>query len=79
MQQIASSERPVIFYESTHRILKALSELDTVVPAGKIHLARELTKMYEEIISGTPKELSDLLTENPKKTKGEFVVIVENR
>jgi 16S rRNA (cytidine1402-2'-O)-methyltransferase len=77
MQEIAASVRPVVFYESTHRIEKALSELEKAVPNKKVHLARELTKIYEEVLSGTATELIEILIKNPQKTRGEFVVIVE--
>jgi 16S rRNA (cytidine1402-2'-O)-methyltransferase len=77
MKEIAVSARPVVFYESTHRIEKALKELDQVTPNRKIHLARELTKIYEEVLSGTPAFLLENFAKNPQKTRGEFVVIVE--
>ncbi len=77
MKEIASSSRPVVFYESTHRIEKALHELHEVLPQARIHLARELTKLYEEVLSGTAEELTILLGGKPEKTRGEFVVIVE--
>ncbi|HUD03944.1 MAG TPA: 16S rRNA (cytidine(1402)-2'-O)-methyltransferase [Candidatus Paceibacterota bacterium] len=76
MKEIATSERTVVFYESPHRILKALAELSKFVPQRKITIARELTKIYEEYLSGTPEELSNLLKSNSQKQKGEFVVIV---
>jgi 16S rRNA (cytidine1402-2'-O)-methyltransferase len=76
MKEIGASERAAVFYESPHRILKALAELDTVVPERKITIARELTKIYEEYISGTPKEVEKILTDTPEKQRGEFVVIV---
>lgn len=77
MKEIALSTRPVVFYESTHRIEKALSELENAVPNARVHLARELTKIYEEVLSGMPGELIALLKADPQKTRGEFVVIVE--
>jgi len=42
----------------------------------KIIILRELTKIYEEVISGHPSELLQFFKENPEKQKGEFVVIV---
>ena len=42
----------------------------------KIILARELTKIYEQIISGIGEELLKYFEQNPDKIKGEFVVIV---
>ncbi len=76
MKEIGKSEHVVVFYESPHRILKALAELALVVPERKITIARELTKIYEEYLAGTPQEMAKILTERPEKQKGEFVVIV---
>ncbi len=75
-KEISESKRAVVFYESTHRILKALESLSKYVGNRKIVLARELTKMFEEIISGTADEILTRLTNDRNKQKGEFVVIV---
>jgi len=77
MKEIAASKRAVVFYESPHRILKCLSELSEHIDGRKIVIARELTKIYEEYISGTPKEVAKILTDDPQKQRGEFVVMVE--
>jgi 16S rRNA (cytidine1402-2'-O)-methyltransferase len=77
-KEIGASERASIFYESPHRIMKALESLIKYLPAGRrVGLYRELTKMYEEALIGTAQELHELLTANPQKQRGEFVVIVE--
>lgn len=71
--------QPVIFFESTHRIMKALQQLSVTVPTARVYLARELTKLYEEMIIGTPAELLEILEAEPVKQKGEFVVLVDTR
>ena len=76
-KEIAEQERASMFYESPHRILKALESLKKVAPARRVGLYRELTKIYEEAIIGTPQELLDVLQNDPQKQRGEFVVIVE--
>lgn len=75
LKEIATSKIPVVLYESPHRILKLLSELEKVAPKSRITVARELTKIHEEVLSGTPAELATQL-EKGKKARGEFVVIV---
>jgi 16S rRNA (cytidine1402-2'-O)-methyltransferase len=72
-------EVPVVFFESTHRIIKALTSLDTVLPEAKISIAREITKLHEELLSGTASDILAILETTPVKQKGEFVVIVDNR
>lgn len=75
---IAASPHTVVLYESPHRIEKLLRGLKEVAPARKVTLARELTKLYEESIKGTPAELLEVLKAEPQKQRGEFVVIVES-
>ncbi|MFA6514831.1 MAG: 16S rRNA (cytidine(1402)-2'-O)-methyltransferase [Candidatus Paceibacterota bacterium] len=75
-KEIASSDKVIVFYESTHRILKTLTSLDKYSPKCKIMIAREITKQFEEFVDGTPSELLKYLSDNKVKQKGEFVVIV---
>jgi 16S rRNA (cytidine1402-2'-O)-methyltransferase len=76
-KEVGAIERTVVFYESPHRFLKALESLKEVIqPERKIAVARELTKIYEEIRVGTVEEIISYYTEHPDKVRGEFVVIV---
>jgi 16S rRNA (cytidine1402-2'-O)-methyltransferase len=77
--EIAQSKRPVVFYESPHRILKTLESLKERMPTRRVIVARELTKIYEETVEGTADKLIAYFGSDPKKIKGEFVVIVEGR
>jgi 16S rRNA (cytidine1402-2'-O)-methyltransferase len=72
-------DHPMVFLEATHRILKTLQSLAEHYPAGTVHLGRELTKLHEEMLVGTPGELLALLSEKPVKQKGEFVVILSGQ
>lgn len=76
-KEMAENGRSSIFYESPHRIIKALESLKKVAPERRVGLYRELTKIYEEAIIGTPQELVSILEAEPVKQKGEFVVILE--
>jgi 16S rRNA (cytidine1402-2'-O)-methyltransferase len=76
IKKIAASDIPVVLYESPHRIMKLLAELDAASPKSLVTIAREITKMHEEILKGSPKEVAMQL-EKGKKVRGEFVVIVE--
>lgn len=69
---------PVVLYESPHRILKLLEELATLMPARRLCVCRELTKIHEEVISGTPEELLAHFAVHQDTIRGEFVVIVES-
>lgn len=71
--------KPVIIYESPYRIIKFLQIVkDNFGPDIKVILARELTKTFEEWLSGTVGEVIDNLTAR-KKILGEFVVILDAR
>lgn len=73
-EQFAQEKRTVIFYESPHRILKVLREMDSVLGPVPVVIGRELTKVYEEFLRGTPQSLVDHFTN--KKPKGEMVVLL---
>ena len=75
-KEVEDKKRTVVFYESPHRILKTLSSLKEHCANKKISIARELTKIHEELISGTAEELVSYFEENTDKVRGEFVVIV---
>lgn len=77
--EIAASDTTVVFYESTHRIMKTLASLDEVISERQVVVARELTKKFEEFIRGTPKEILEYFTAHSDKQRGEFVVIVAPR
>ncbi len=46
-------------------------------PSRKVVIARELTKVFEEVVSGTPEEVLTYFKENKEKVRGEFVVMIE--
>jgi 16S rRNA (cytidine1402-2'-O)-methyltransferase len=75
-------DHPVMFYESVHRIMKTLNSLVAVAqnpdaPVNwSITVARELTKMHEEVVQGSPEEVLQYFIDHPDRVRGEFVVIV---
>lgn len=78
--EIADSKRAVIFYESPHRIMKTLASLADVLGDDRVvGIARELTKIYEEIVRGGATEVLSYFETNEEKQKGEFVVIVSGK
>jgi len=77
-KEIRDTKRTIVFYESPHRIIKTLNSLKDFVGDRKVVIARELTKIFEQIVSGTSEELIKYFEENPDKIRGEFVVMVED-
>jgi 16S rRNA (cytidine1402-2'-O)-methyltransferase len=79
-REIENSKRTVVFYESVHRIEKTLESLKNILGDDrKIAIARELTKMFEETVTGNASLVLDYFTLNKDKIRGEFVVIVEGK
>ena len=76
LKEVAESKRMVVLYESTHRIVKLLKELESISVNRNVCIARELTKVHEEVLCGTAEELRQILTEDPQKQKGEFVITI---
>jgi len=71
---LREEERTVVFYESPHRMLKTLSQMNDFFPQRRVVLARELTKFHEEFFRGTVAEA--LVEFTQRKPKGEFTVIL---
>ena len=75
---IAESAITSVSYESVHRIEKTLESLVNVLePARLIVIAREITKMHEEVVRGSATEVRTYFETNKDHIRGEFVVIVE--
>ena len=72
-KNIAEEKRTVAFYESPHRIIKALESMKEYLPKKEIVICRELTKIYETIYRGKAEDIKKILT--PDQIKGEFVVV----
>lgn len=70
----------IIFYESTHRIMDCVADLlSTFGEQSELVLAKELTKRFESIISGSIQTIQDWLLADPARTKGEFVLMIPPR
>jgi len=77
IQEIADQKYTVVLYESPHRIQKTLRELHAVLGNRKAVVARELTKMYEEVLRGDLEELAEMA--GKKKWKGEITLVIAGR
>jgi len=75
---LAEETRTIIFYESPHKLLKTLSNFCEYFGEDRqVSVSRELTKLYEETIRGTAKEVLDHYTSKPPK--GEIVIVVAGK
>ena len=74
-ESLKSEIRTIIIYESPHRIIKTLTDIQTYLGSRNVVVARELTKKFEEIVRGS---VQSVLSELSKKSpRGEYVVIIE--
>jgi len=80
LENVAEEDRTLIFYESTHRILDTLADMQDVLGGERyVVLAREITKTWETIAGDKLSDLRQWLSEDPNHTKGEMVLIVEGK
>jgi 16S rRNA (cytidine1402-2'-O)-methyltransferase len=76
-EKLHEEARTLIFYESPHRILESLKEMTEIFgPEREAVLARELTKQFETVRSGTLTELSEWVNRDPHQQLGEFVILI---
>lgn len=69
---LRDAERMTVAFESPHRVQKALAALAEVLPERRVVVARELTKVHEEVLRGTAAEVAGAV--NPR---GEFVLVID--
>ena len=74
LAEFAKKKSTIICYESPHRLLAALEDINEVLPAAELVVAREITKKFEEIKRGSAIDLLSYF--NRKKVRGEFVIII---
>jgi 16S rRNA (cytidine1402-2'-O)-methyltransferase len=65
----------LVFYEAPHRIAEALQDVDEILGAREVVLARELTKIHEEFLRGTPREILEIIAARAA-LKGELTVLI---
>jgi 16S rRNA (cytidine1402-2'-O)-methyltransferase len=78
LEALKEETRTIIFYESPHRIVKALTQFAEVFGSERrASVSREITKKFEETRRGTLAELIAYFTKNAPK--GEFVAVIEGK
>ena len=72
---LSQLESTIVLYESPHKIIKCLGQLNDIMGDRQATLCREISKLYEEIIHGSFTEIKAKLEEKDK-VKGEIVLVV---
>jgi len=73
LERLLGEGRTVVLYESPYRVADLLADLAAVAPATHVVVARELTKIHEELVRGTALELAARYADKPPK--GEVTVV----
>lgn len=77
IEQLAGIEAALVFYEAPHRVLETIADLAArLEPQREIVIARELTKLFEQIVRLPLAEAMTWLEADPDRQRGEFVLIV---
>ena len=75
LKELSLERRTLIFYEAPHRIIETLTDMETVFTGRKAAVAKEITKIHEEIVRGSVPEI--MIALNKSKIAGEYVIVVE--
>lgn len=75
IEEAKNIEATLVSYESPQRLLKTVGLINKNYPEAKIVVARELTKLHEEYLSGTTQQVLDILKQKPS-IKGEVTILI---
>jgi 16S rRNA (cytidine1402-2'-O)-methyltransferase len=76
LEELAGLPTTLILYEAPHRILDSLDDMVAIFGARRASIAREITKVHEELLHGTLPELLELLRKRPR-IRGEITLVIE--
>jgi len=74
LSRLGLVDATIVVYESAARLLSSLRDIEDIMGPREVCVMRELTKHYEERLSGTARELQDVLA--GRTIKGEVVIVV---
>lgn len=75
LSELKHETRTLVFYEAPHRLLPALADMQELFGERRIALAKEITKLHEEVLRGTFPEVVKFL--ETRMIAGEYVIVVE--
>ncbi|MEZ5460763.1 16S rRNA (cytidine(1402)-2'-O)-methyltransferase [Dokdonella sp.] len=77
LQQLVAETRTLIFHESSHRIVEMLKDAQSILgDERQVVVARELTKVFETVLSGSLPEVIEQIEADSNQQRGEFVVML---
>jgi 16S rRNA (cytidine1402-2'-O)-methyltransferase len=75
LRKAAAAGMTTIYFESPHRLVSALEDLEVIAPKSRLCVARELTKIHEEYRQGSPRELAEHYRQSPPR--GEITLLID--
>ena len=75
LKRFAEAPATLIAFESPHRVIDALADIEDVFPNRNMALCRELTKLHEEVLRGHARDIR-LILEKREAIKGEIVLVI---
>lgn len=77
LEELSLEKRTMVLYESPHRVVESMAEMAEIFGGRRMVIAREITKLYEEVMRGTVSEVFERLANS--RIVGEFVLVIEGR
>lgn len=77
LERWSETDYPVVMFETPHRIAAVLDEMAVLFPQRQIILAREISKTFENILSGSVAEIRQTLRTDANQSRGEMVLVLQ--
>ncbi len=74
--ELQATATSLVCFESANRLIETLEIMDRYFASREIAVVREITKLFEEVVNGLPKEVAKYYQDNPDKLRGEIVLLV---
>ena len=74
LASLAAAHGTVVLYEAPHRLAATLADISTILGERQVVVARELTKLYEELLPGTTAQVRELVQDG--RERGEVVILI---
>jgi 16S rRNA (cytidine1402-2'-O)-methyltransferase len=74
--ELQATATSLVCFESANRLIETLEIMDRYFASREVAVVREITKLFEEVVNGLPKEVAKYYQDNPDKLRGEIVLLV---
>ncbi len=74
LEELKFEARTIVIFESPHRFMKVLSELEEIMPERELFTGREMTKQFEQLNWGVPSDIRNVY--EGRSVRGEFVIVL---